>query len=131
MDASDPQPPARVCTISMHDPSVKLLLAPVGPALREKIDIPTLPADVWGHSIGQCLHTNQRCRLACCSRELASILQPLVRWHDVWQIVVDSQMLDENRDELTLSLVSKNVAEARSLVVGNRPPSCLVFHYHD
>jgi hypothetical protein len=38
MDASDPQPPARVCTISMHDPSVKVLLAPVGPALREKID---------------------------------------------------------------------------------------------
>ena len=38
MDASDPQPPARVCTISMHDASVKLLLAPVGPDLREKID---------------------------------------------------------------------------------------------
>ena len=33
MDASDPQPP-----VSMHDASVKLLLPPVGPALRENID---------------------------------------------------------------------------------------------
>ena len=33
MDASDPQPP-----ISMNDASVQLLLAPVGPALRENID---------------------------------------------------------------------------------------------
>ena len=38
MDASDPQPPARVCTISMDNSPVKLLLAPVEPALQEKID---------------------------------------------------------------------------------------------
>jgi hypothetical protein len=123
------------------DPASTMLIAVDGtdqlinglPQFREISDIPTLPADVWGHSIGQFLHTNQRCRLACCSRKLASILQPLVRWHDVWQIVVDSQMLDENRDELTLSLVSKNVAEARTLVVGNRPPFVfpMVFRFHD
>ena len=37
MDASDHQAPARVSTITM-DTSVTVLLAPVGPALREKID---------------------------------------------------------------------------------------------